>query len=73
MEILKTALEELWSLEESDGLVTKIVDYCSRPDLVQWIAKQVGVNFRQMEFLSLFNRYCAGTNSKQQKGNKDDF
>lgn len=36
------ALEELWLLEESDGRVARITDYCFCPDLVRWVGDHVG-------------------------------
>lgn len=48
------ALEEVWRLEEDDGRVARIRDYCFSPDLVRWVAdaldvpaRFIGYNFRE--------------------------
>ncbi len=42
-------LEELWRLEEVDGKVAKIVDYCFRTTLMQWVAERLQLQYRPLE------------------------
>lgn len=44
------ALEEVWRLEEVDGHVAKIVDYCFRLDLVQWVAEHLELPYRRLAY-----------------------
>ena len=40
------ALEEVWRLEEDDGRVARIRDYCFCPDLLRWFAERLGAPVR---------------------------
>lgn len=42
-------LEEVWLLEEVDGQVAKITDYCFRPDFLRWVADHLGLKYRPLE------------------------
>jgi RNA polymerase sigma-70 factor (ECF subfamily) len=43
---LGEALEEVWRLEEEDGRVARIRDYCFSPELLGWVAGELGVAAR---------------------------
>jgi RNA polymerase sigma-70 factor (ECF subfamily) len=44
------ALEEVWLVEESDGRVARIRDYCFSPDLVRWVAEHCRVPFHAVGY-----------------------
>lgn len=44
------ALEEIWLIEESDGRVARIRDYCFSPDLVGWVAEHCRLPFRSVGY-----------------------
>lgn len=44
------ALEEVWLIEESDGRVSRVRDYCFSPDLVRWVAEREGLPFRPVAY-----------------------
>jgi len=44
------ALEEVWLVEESDGRVARIRDYCFSPDLVRWVADHLGLPWRPVGY-----------------------
>lgn len=44
------ALEEVWLVEESDGRVAQVRDYCFSPDLVGWVAEHCRVPFNSLGY-----------------------